>query len=175
MSQSSQRFLKQVFRQYHQELHGYLVNRLKGHPLEAADIAQETYLRILRMKNADFVKNPHAYVYSIASNVIRELGLKEQTQANLVTELDQDSQLPQHVESAEKQADRLIRLQHLDQTIEKMPPMYRAVLVLRKRDGMSHQEIADKLNISKHTVKKYLFRAITQCREHCLKHMEHQQ
>ena len=172
MPQTNEKFVKQLFQQYHQELHGYLVNRLRGHSLDAADIAQETYLRLLRMKNTDVIKNPHAYVYRVAGHVVRELGLKEQTQTNLVTELNQESLLPHFVESAETQADRLLRLQHLEQIIEELPPTYRAVLILRKRDGMSHQEIADKLDISKHTVKKYLCRAIARCREHSIKHKE---
>ena len=173
MPQTTQKFVKQVFQQYQQELHGYLVNRLRGHSLDAADIAQETYLRLLRMKNTDVIENPHAYVYRVAGHVVRELALKEQMQKNLVTELDQESQLPHFVESAETQADRLMRLQHLEQIIEELPPTYQAVLILRKRDGMSHQEIADKLGISKHTVKKYLCRAVARCREHSITNKEH--
>ena len=69
MPQTNQEFVKQVFQQYHQELHGYLVNRLRGHSLDAADIAQETYLRLLRMKNTDVIENPHAYVYRVAGHV----------------------------------------------------------------------------------------------------------
>ena len=40
----------------------------------------------------------------------------------------------------------------------------RAVFVLRKRDGLSYTEIARALDISVHTVKKYLARAVAQCR-----------
>ena len=43
--------------------------------------------------------------------------------------------------------------------LHRLPPAHRNVLVLRKRDGMSYQEIAAELNISVHTVKKYLFQA----------------
>jgi RNA polymerase sigma factor (sigma-70 family) len=46
-----------------------------------------------------------------------------------------------------------------------LPPIYQSILLMRKRDGLSHGEIAQKLGISIHTVRKYLTRAITECRK----------
>jgi len=54
--------------------------------------------------------------------------------------------------------------EQLEYVLRQLPPMYRAVLLLRKRDGMSYAEIAQKLKLSVHTVKKYLARAVVQCR-----------
>ena len=42
--------------------------------------------------------------------------------------------------------------------------MYRAVLVLRKGEGLSYVEIAKELNLSIHTVKKYMRLSLAQCR-----------
>lgn len=72
------------------------------------------------MKDTDAIEHPHAYVYRVARNVVRELGLKEQTQA---------------------------------------------ILILKKRDGLSRAEIAKQLGISVHTVKKHLLKAVAWCRE----------
>jgi DNA-directed RNA polymerase specialized sigma24 family protein len=37
-------------------------------------------------------------------------------------------------------------------------------VVLQYRDGLSYQEIADRLNVSPHMVKKYLTQALVHCR-----------
>ena len=44
--------------------------------------------------------------------------------------------------------------------LDELPPLYRAILLLQKRDGMSYVEIAKELDLSVHTVEKYLFRAL---------------
>lgn len=46
------------------------------------------------------------------------------------------------------------------------PSFLRAILMMRKRDGMTYQEIARHLEISVHTVKKYLLRAVAWCRQY---------
>ena len=57
-----------------------------------------------------------------------------------------------------------MELQRLQAALEGLPPLYSAALLLRKRDGLSHREIAERLQISLHTVRKYLTRAVAQCR-----------
>ena len=52
MPNPNKKFVRTVFDEYHDELHRYLLSRLRGRALDAADVAQETYLRLLRMKNA---------------------------------------------------------------------------------------------------------------------------
>src|SRR5690606_5505228 len=55
-------------------------------------------------------------------------------------------------------------LRRIGKALSDMPPLYASVLILCKRDGLSHQEIADELDISIHTVRKYLTRAVLRCR-----------
>ena len=85
MHEANREFVKQLFEEYHQELHAYLVKRLRGGAVDAADVSQETFLRLLRLKDTEVIEQPHAYVYSVALHVVRELGLKEQTQARSFT------------------------------------------------------------------------------------------
>ena len=155
-----------MFEQYSQELHAYLVNRLRRDALDAADVAQETFLRLLRMKDTEVIEQPHAYVYSVAINVIRELGLKEQLQASLPGRLGDDAVHTGQSDLPLDEAERQARLQHLQQCISDMPPTYQAILLMRKRDGMTYREIAEHLDISVHTVKKYLLRAVAWCRQY---------
>ena len=165
MAKANQKFVRAIFDEYHTELHRYLVGRLRGRPVEAADVAQETYLRLLRMKNTDAIEHPHAYVYRVATNVIRELGIKEQTQARLPEHLTDTSMQGDACEQPEDAVERQLHLQHLDRALSRLPPKTRAALLLKKRDGLTREEIATQLGISVHTVKKHLLKAMAWCRE----------
>ncbi len=166
MKKANRQFVNRIFDQYHEELHRYLVSRLRGRPIEAADVAQETYLRLLRMNHVDAVQHPHAYVYRVAVNVLRELGLKEKAQAELPERLADPAMQRDVIDTPDDLIERRQHIKALERAIRRLPAKTQAVLVLRKRDGLSRQEIADKLDISEHTVKKHLLKAVAWCREY---------
>ena len=60
--------------------------------------------------------------------------------------------------------DTIATEQKLRFLLSKLPPLYAAVLVMKKRDGKSMEEIARELQLSAHTMKKYLCRALSRCR-----------
>jgi len=55
-------------------------------------------------------------------------------------------------------------LDRLQETLEKLSPKARAVFILSRRDGLSFDEIATRLGVSKPMVKKYLMKALLQFR-----------
>lgn len=152
-------FATTVHTQFRAELHRFLVRRLRGDQ-DAGDLAQEVYLRLLRLEQGELVRQPLAYVYTIASHVAHQFRMRTvqspvtfDSEAVEVAAEDPEQALPDQLAeqlSAERQVDILLR---------DLPKMHRAVLVLCKRDGMSYEEIAAKLGISVHTVKKYLYEA----------------
>lgn len=162
MPTTTQGLVEKIFHLHHKELSGYLRKRLYNQSTDASDVAQETYLRMLRIKNINDIENPRAYLYKVASHVIRELGLRERKQSDICDQVTTEPRTeiaPEALVSSQEQ------MQKLEQLIDQLPPMYKAVLLLRKQQGMTHQEIAESLDISPHTVKKYLFRALAYCRE----------
>lgn len=165
MLKSKNKFVADLFALNHSQLSGYLSKRLRGHQVEADDVVQETYLRLLRMKDTNAIRNPHAYLFKVASHVVRELGLVENKHLDITDRLVEHSDENTQVASPEQQTVTERQMKELQCLLDQMPDKYKAVLLLRKQQGLSHREIADKLNISTHTVKKYLFRALTFCRE----------
>jgi len=157
-------FVESAFQQYHAGLHRFLMRRLRS-THHAQDLAQETYLRLLRMDRQELVRKPQAYLYRIASNLVYEFKLRERNEP-----ISFDSEAFEHaaespaVPATTDASDGLSLSQQLESVLGQLPPLYCAVFVLRKRDGMSYSEIARTLDISVHTVKKYLARAVAQCR-----------
>jgi len=149
--------------QYHAELHRFLMRRLRGSH-HAQDLAQEAYLRLLRVERAELVRQPRAYLYRIAVNLISEFRLRARREP-VVFDSEALAQAAEHVADTLPDAgERSDDAQQIDLILEQLPPLYRAIFVLRKRDGLSYQEIARQLDISVHTVKKYLARAVAKCR-----------
>lgn len=150
--------------QYRTELHRFLTRHLHS-AQDAGDLAQDVYLRFLQLPHNDLVRQPQAYLYRIAANLVYEYRLKERRR-----DVACDPDLLENI--AEQSADitedgleeRLSTHQQLERVLRQIPPIYRAVLLLQKRDGLSYAEIAQELGLSVHTVQKYLFRALAHCR-----------
>lgn len=146
------------------DLRRYLAFRL-GNEAEAQDLAQEAYLRLMRISKPELVRKPHAYLFRIAANLANEHRLKasRSIETEDIEELNHDGLDGDDCKFLEmvEVREQLLRLEAI---VDKMPPLYRAILIMRKRDGYSHAEIAERLEISPHTVHTYLKRALVKCR-----------
>lgn len=69
-----------------------------------------------------------------------------------------------HELSPDELADRLGLQRQFERGFAQLSPTHQAVLLLHKRDGMSREEVATALNLSVHTVKKYVCQALAQVR-----------
>jgi RNA polymerase sigma-70 factor (ECF subfamily) len=147
---------------YGSRLHRFLLRRLRTRE-DAADVAQEVYLRLLRLERADLIRKPAAYVYLVASQVAAEYRLREKSQPLAVdTEsLERLTDLSAFASAEEPGA--LVDVDtELERLLRRLSVTHRNVLILKKRDGLSVKEIASALSLSEHTVKKYLFQAMAQ-------------
>ena len=143
----------------------YLTARV-GNPHDAQDIAQEGYLRLLRVKDADAIEKLEGYIFRIVTNLANEHLYKR---GRSIETLDLDTLIERGGDGdaykGEVELEARAAIQKLDKILEELPPLYRAILLLRKRDGYSHAEIAERVGKSKATVHIYLTRALTRCRE----------
>jgi RNA polymerase sigma factor (sigma-70 family) len=134
------------------------------------DLAQEVYLRLLRWPPKEFVKNPAAYLFQVAANVVTDYAVKNSREPAKF-----DSELVEtYTRIAEESSGDQLRTpseteQFLAWVVKPLPPLMAAVLVLCKRDGYSYREAGERLGISHHLVKKYLFEAVARCSDRAKK------
>lgn len=164
-SRSSAELAESAFAKYGRVLHRYLLRRLEN-AQTASDLAQEAYLRLLRLEHSELVRAPQAYLFTIAANLIYEFKMREKKDvvifdSHAVEQAADETSDPAAVEPGEQ----LNMERQLEAVLSQLPPAYAAILIMKKRDGKSLEEIAKELNLSIHTVKKYLFRAVVMCRE----------
>lgn len=126
---------------------------------------QEAYLRLIRIEKPELVRHPEVYLFRIASNLVGEFFLKKRSIPQSL-HIDDIANEEAHSDKGAFEASIYYKqqLKDLEAIFSEMPPLYKEVLLLRKQDGLSHTEIAERLEISPHTVHKYITRALAQCR-----------
>jgi RNA polymerase sigma factor (sigma-70 family) len=132
---------------------------------DATDLAQEVYLRMLRVKDTGVIHDPEAYLYSVASNLAKEHAASRQRRGvsvdvDDVTIQDQLAQLP----SFEGEVLAAQRIDRLRMVLRGLPPKCHAAVVLRYVYGQSHEQIAARLQLSPRMVKHYVRQALCLCR-----------
>src|SRR3984885_2376818 len=58
----------------------FIAKRLRS-VADAHDLAHEAYVRLLRLKRKDLIRDPQAYLYRIAVNILYEFELKRKADA----------------------------------------------------------------------------------------------
>jgi RNA polymerase sigma-70 factor (ECF subfamily) len=120
--------------------------------VDIEDLAQETYLRLLRARDLKDVRNPQAYLLRIASHVISEW--REETASTEGLPID-DGFLADHC-LPELELDAAASQERLNRVLDEMSPLMRAIVLLRLRDERSCKDIAAELNLTPRQVKRHL-------------------
>ncbi len=147
------------------QLNRFLVARVRN-VSDVPDIAQEVYLRMLRVQHIESVRSPEAYLFTVAQHVVHQHLLRQSAvppSVELSLMLDQPHASPDA--DPELTADALECLEKLQNTLDQLSPRVRATFMLHRRDGLSFDEIGVHLGISRPMVKKYLTRALMQFRK----------
>lgn len=150
-----------LFHQYREELTRRLVGMVKSHET-AADLVQDTYVRLLRLGEAQVVEQPRALLHRIAANLAIDHLRKEKIAVQAFDGMDAAMAMPSHGPSPEREVLAKQRVRLCLQAIEQLPPRSREAFVLCRVYGYSYQEIAVRMNISESGVEKLLMRALDQ-------------
>ena len=134
---------------------------------DADDLAQEVFIRFLRLDASKLVRKPLAYLYGIAAHVVHEFRMQsEQEHEHVVYDsvtVDTVAETPRAADPDDL-ADRMALRQQLEQALLRLSQAQRTVLLMIKRDGLSHQEVADRTKIHVRTVERYLMQAMARLR-----------
>lgn len=139
--------------------------RFTNHAEEAEHLTQETFLRAWNaLARLDTQRPLKPYLMKIAVNLCRDWA--EQTHVEWVGLDSQNETLlaDDAADPLENLSDQELR-EHVRAKIELLPPLYRAVIVLRYTEELSYEEIAAALELPLNTVRTHLHRAKARLRE----------
>ncbi|ROR18443.1 RNA polymerase sigma-70 factor (ECF subfamily) [Comamonas sp. BIGb0124] len=144
---------------HHRWLQGWLRRRM-GNAFDAADIAHDTYERLLGKPNGELgdVREPRAFLTqiakSLAANAFRRRCVEEAFLESL-------AHVPEDLAvSPEQQAIVLQALIELDRHLEALPAPVRQAFLMSQVDEMKQADIAEALGLSLATVKRHIARAV---------------
>jgi RNA polymerase sigma factor (sigma-70 family) len=132
---------------------------------DAADLAQDTFTRLLTKQEAEPIREPRAYLTTIAHgllvNLLRRRDL-EQAYIAAMTALH-GSAGETGTPSPEQYMLALERIIALDHMLKGLPTKARIAFLLHRIDGLRYAEIAEELGVTVSSVKKYIAKAMLHC------------
>jgi RNA polymerase sigma factor (sigma-70 family) len=147
------------------KLRRFLLLRLRN-AADVPDILQEVYLRMLRVPNVESIRSPEAYLFTVAQHVVQQHGLRQSAtppSIELTEMLNSARAVPDVDPVLELDAQQC--LEQLQAELDRLSPKLRATFLLHRRDGLSLEEIAERLGTSLPMVKKNLMQALVQLRQ----------
>jgi RNA polymerase sigma-70 factor (ECF subfamily) len=149
--------------QWHPLLLQILARRLPV-PADVSDLAQEVYLRLLRVDKLDLVQDPRAYLCRIAVNIASEWRLRS---ARLPTTPSED--LPEGALPATDDLEQWLNKQQNRDAVQAalvaLPLNHRTALVLHVTKDLSYPQIAEHMGVTGRQVKRYLAKAYDRLRQ----------
>lgn len=142
-----------------------LARRILGDASQAEDITQILWLRVQRITDPAAIKDKRAYLYRLALNLT-----SDQMRSRKRGEAIFDNAVDGHrlIDVAPTTEARIIHRQRLDllsAAIDELPPRCREVFILRRIEGLTPAQVADRLDITPNAVAKHVRHAISHCQK----------
>jgi RNA polymerase sigma-19 factor, ECF subfamily len=141
-------------------LYQWLCKKL-GSSFDAADLTQDTFMRLLSKEDMAQVVEPRAYLTRIAHDLmvslLRRRDLERAYHATLCDPFTIEYPSP------EIRAIALEALVAVDEMLNGLSPKVREAYLLMQLDGLKYAEIAQRLDISVKTVGVYIAKAVLHC------------
>ncbi|MCC7136764.1 MAG: sigma-70 family RNA polymerase sigma factor [Nitrosomonas sp.] len=153
-----------LYRDHHSWLFVWLRKKLSC-PHQAADIAHDTFTRILSLSHLPCLQEPRAYLVTTAKRLLIDQTRKQCIEQAYLAELTRTADAMDRFPSAEDIAATVQILNKISQVLEKLSKKPRQAFFLHYFDGLTHAAIAVELGVSDRMVRKYLVQALVHCHQ----------
>ncbi|MCT8178289.1 MULTISPECIES: sigma-70 family RNA polymerase sigma factor [unclassified Variovorax] len=149
-----------LYSNHHGWLQGWLRRKL-GCPHNAADLAQDTFVRVLGKKEPVAAAEPRAYLATIAHGLVVDFHRRRALERAYLETL---AALPEpQSPSLEERAIVLEALSAIDAMLDGMKPAIRQAFILSQLEGLTYAQIAQRLQVTVRTVNNYMLKALEHC------------
>ena len=153
-----------LYSDHHGWLYGWLRRKL-GCPHRAADVAHNTFVRVLAARDALCgIEQPRAWLTTTATRLIIDEARRARIEQAYLAELAALAQAGDGHPSPEQTLIALQALEQIGAVLAQVPPKARAAFVRHYLDGETLATVAGELGVSTRMVQKYLAQVLLQCR-----------
>jgi RNA polymerase sigma factor (sigma-70 family) len=156
--------VERLFADHRGALQTFFQRRIRA-KADAADLAQEVYVRMLRVSDQEAIRNPVHYLYTVANNLVKEHAVLDRRQSSGID--IEEAPWHEHLETLpafDGELDARQRLARLALVLEQLRPKCRAAVELRFTQGLSFREIGAHLGVSTEMARKYVAQGLSHCR-----------
>ncbi len=165
MANDKDKFIADLVSEHGVPLEKYLARKLDN-PEDAAELAQEAYMRLHRLEQPESLDNARAFLFQVATNLAvdqlrrRQLHFKflksEKNQAIDGEPVDYNAAgaSPEQILGARQKLDTI------DQAIEELPFKVKQAFLLHRQSGLSYSAIAQQMGVSVSSIEKYILQAL---------------
>lgn len=144
----------------HRWLRAWLYRQLKC-PQDAADLTQDTFIRVLDARQLTQLEEPRAFLSTVARRLLFSFWRRKRLEQSY---LDSLALLPECYSPSEEDL-ALVReaLESIDRLLNGLPARVRQIFILSRLEGLTQPMIAQQLDVSLATVERDLRRALLHC------------
>ncbi|THF67125.1 sigma-70 family RNA polymerase sigma factor [Pseudothauera nasutitermitis] len=159
--------LAAAFAHWRPKLLRALFRRL-GNRDDAEEIAQESFLRLAAAGKALPLDEQGPYLQRIALNLSHDLWRNSPARQQVDLVAYDDGEIPAADIAAEgdcpcARTEQRQRLERLQQALDELPERQREAFVLHRFDGLTQDQVGERMGISRRMVVKHLARAFAYC------------
>ena len=152
--------VQSLYSDHHGWLHNWRRGRL-GNAADAADLAQDTFLRVLLRPERVELHTPRAFLRTVARGLVIDHWRRQELERAY---LDSIAHLPEaQVPSAEDRHNILQLLENIARLLDGLKPKVRRAFLLAQCEDMPHARIAEELGVSVRSVERYIAQALFHC------------
>jgi RNA polymerase sigma factor (sigma-70 family) len=152
-----------LYSSHHGWLFGWLRKKL-GCSHHAADVAQETFLRIIASRDALLgIQEPRAYLTTTAKRLMLDQARRQVIEQAYLAQLALTMETVEGYPSPEQILLAMDALEQISAALESVSHNARQAFMLHYLDDLGHADIAAILGVSTRMVRKYLVQALVSC------------
>lgn len=168
VSQGDEKAFSQLVTPLFDRLYGFAISVTKS-GVHAEEIVQDTFMRVWQHRHElPEIENITAWIFTIIRNLSYNYLRRQVKDDALVRRLDEYLALPSA--SAEENLLYKEALQKVQQAVDALPTQQAQAFTLSRLQGMTLDEVAAQMQLSKSTVKNHLTQALKTVRSHMQEH-----
>jgi RNA polymerase sigma-70 factor (family 1) len=164
MARGEEAAFSTIFYHYTAQIKPFIVSLTRSESV-AEEIVQEVFLTLwLNRVKLSEVDNYRAYIFTASNNRVYTWLKRRAREMQLQGELG--AYLPETDNSSQEAIDLKESITIIGEAVARLPPQKKLIWRLSRGEGLSHEQIAEQLGLSKNTVKNHLVAAIKMVREY---------
>ncbi len=163
MSHSSTTLVSQLYTDHHHWILSYLKKRLKNVE-DAYDLTNDTFLKLILKGDISKIIEPRAFLTNLAHGLMVNHFRRKEIEAKYLEFLIQHSE--DFHDSVETRTIILETLYQIDLILDGLEQKVKKAFLLSQLEGMAHGAIANEMQVSVSSVRKYISTALLHLMQH---------